>query len=153
MERTLVILKPSAIQRALAGEVIRRFERKGLKLCGIKMMQLSDELIEQHYAHLVDRPFFPRIKESMQATPVIVCCWEGIEAVQVVRELAGTTNGRKAAPGSIRGDFGVSVQENIIHASDTVENATIELNRFFGADEIFDYQQSALNFIYASDEL
>ncbi len=153
MERTLVILKPSAIQRALAGEVIRRFERKGLKLCAIKMMQLSDELIQQHYAHLVDRPFFPRIKESMQATPVIVCCWEGIEAVQVVRDLAGTTNGRKAAPGSIRGDFGVSVQENIIHASDTVENAAIELNRFFGADEIFDYQQSALNFIYASDEL
>ncbi len=153
MERTLVIIKPCAIQRELVGEVIRRFERKGLCLCGIKMMQLSDEILMEHYAHLAQRPFFPRIKQSMQETPVIVCCWEGLEAVQVVRNMTGATNGRNAVPGTIRGDFGVSVQENIIHTSDSPENAQVELARFFKENEIFNYKQSSLNFIYANDEI
>lgn len=153
MEATLVILKPSAIGRAIAGEVISRFEKKGLIIAGMKMMNLTSELLDEHYAHLIDRPFFPRIKASMMATPVVVMCIKGIDAVQVVRSMTGVTNGRKAAPGTIRGDYSMSGQENIVHASDSVENAQIELNRFFKPEEIFDYTPTVLNYLYASDEI
>ena len=105
MEKTLVIIKPSALQRALTGEVVKRFEQKGLRLAGIKMMQLDDKILDEHYAHLADRPFFQRIKDSMMITPVIVTCWEGKDAVKVVRAMTGSTNGRDAVPGTIRGDF------------------------------------------------
>ena len=153
MEKTLVIIKPGAIQRGLIGEVIHRFERKGLQLCGIKMMQLTDDILVEHYAHLVQRPYFKRIKDSMMITPVIVCCWKGLEAVQIVHEMAGKTNGREAAFGSIRGDFSMSVQENIIHTSDSVENAKEELARFFTDKEIFEFDHSGLNYLYANDEI
>jgi nucleoside-diphosphate kinase len=153
MEKTLVIIKPGAIQRELVGEVITRFERKGLQLCGIKMIQLSNEILLEHYAHLSDRPFFKRIVDSMMITPVIVCCWKGINAVEIVHAMAGKTNGRDAAQGTIRGDFSVSVQENIIHTSDTVDNAKEELNRFFQDVEIFEYNRNNIGFIYANDEL
>ena len=152
MERTLVILKPSAVQRGLIGEVITRFERKGLKLVAIKMIQLTDEILAEHYAHLIDRPFFPRIVAAMKASPVIVCCWEGVDCVQVVRSMTGATNGRNAVAGTIRGDYSVSGQENIVHTSDSVENAKIELNRFFVESDFFDYELPTLDFIYASDE-
>jgi nucleoside-diphosphate kinase len=152
MEKTLVILKPSAIQRGLIGEVIQRFERKGLQLCGIKMMQLSDEILNEHYAHLAQLPFFKRIKDSMMITPVIVCCIKGVDAVHIVHEMAGKTNGREAAFGTIRGDFSMSVQENIIHTTDTVENAESELARFFNQNEIFVFEQCNLNFLYSPDE-
>ena len=92
MEKTLVIIKPGAIQRELVGEVITRFERKGLQLCGIKMIQLSNEILLEHYAHLSDRPFFKRVVDSMMITPVIVCCWKGINAVEIVHAMAGKTN-------------------------------------------------------------
>lgn len=153
MERTLVILKPSAIQRELVGEVITRFERKGLRLCGIKMMQLDDKILSEHYAHIQGKPFFQRLKDAMMITPVIVCCWEGLDAVSVVRNMTGSTNCRNAAPGTIRGDFGMSMQENIIHTSDSVENAKIELNRFFNENEFFDYKKSSFDFLYANDEV
>ena len=153
MEKTLVIIKPCALQRELIGEIITRFERKGLQLCGIKMIQLNDAILAEHYAHLVERPFFKRIKESMMITPVIVCCWKGVDAVHIVHAMAGKTNGREAVQGTIRGDFSVSVQENIIHTSDSVENAEAELNRFFKQDEIFDVKLNNLGFLYASDEL
>lgn len=153
MEKTLVILKPCALQRALVGEVIKRFEQKGLRLAGIKMMQLTDSILEEHYSHLAGRSFFKRIKESMMITPVIVTCWEGIDAVAITRNMTGSTNGRQATPGTIRGDFSVSVQENIIHTSDSVENAIVELKRFFKDDEIFNYNQVLLNFLYANDEI
>lgn len=153
MEKTLVIIKPGAIQRGLIGEVIHRFERKGLQLCGIKMMQLTDDILAEHYAHLAQRSFFKRIKDSMMITPVIVCCWQGLDAVRIVHEMAGKTNGREAAIGTIRGDFSVSVQENIIHTSDTVENAETELVRFFSDAEIFEFKQAGLNFLYANDEI
>lgn len=153
MEKTLVILKPSALQRALIGEVIKRFEIKGLRLAGIKMTQLTDKILDEHYAHLADRPFFQRIKDSMMITPVIVTCWEGIDAVSVVRNMTGATNGRNAVPGTIRGDFSVSTQENIVHTSDSVETAVVELKRFFSDDEIFDYNQTMINFLYANDEI
>ena len=153
MEKTLVIIKPGAIQRGLIGEVIHRFERKGLQLCGIKMMKLNDEILAEHYAHLVQRPYFKRIKDAMMISPVIVCCWKGLGAVHIVHEMAGKTNGREAAFGTIRGDFSMSVQENIIHTSDTVENAKEELIRFFTENEIFDFEQTTLNFLYANDEI
>ena len=153
MEKTLVIIKPGAIQRGFIGEVIHRFERKGLQLCGIKMMQLTDEILADHYAHLVQRPYFKRIKDSMMITPVIVCCWKGLDAVHIVHEMAGKTNGREAALGTIRGDLSMSVQENIVHTSDTVENAGEELARFFNENEIFEFNNSMLNFLYANDEI
>ena len=153
MEKTLVIIKPGAIQRGLIGEVILRFEKKGLQLCGMKMMQLTDEILIEHYAHLAQRSFFKRIKDSMMITPVIVCCLKGLDAVHIIHEMAGKTNGREAAFGTIRGDFSMSVQENIIHTSDTVENAVIELARFFKKEEIFDFEQNGLTFLYANDEI
>ena len=137
MEKTLVILKPSAMGRGIAGEVIDRFIKKGLIISGIKLMQLTDELLDDHYAHLKDRPFFNRIKTSMKSQ---------------VRAMVGATNGRAAAPGTIRGDYSMG-QENIIHASDTPENAVIELNRFFKPEEIIDYTPAAMHLLYADDEL
>src|SRR5574344_2795488 len=152
MEKTLVIIKPGAIQRELVGDIINRFERKGLKLSGLKMIQLDDTILAEHYSHLVDKPFFPRIAASMKASPVIVCCWEGLDCVQVVRNMTGVTNSRNATPGTMRGDFGMSMQENIIHTSDSVENAKIELARFFNSEDIFEFTLSAQSFLYASDE-
>ena len=153
MEKTLVILKPSCLQRGLVGEVTKRFEQKGLRLCGIKMCQLTDEQMSQHYAQHAGKPFFQQLKDAMMVTPVIVCCYEGVEAVEVVRQMAGVTSGRKAMPGTIRGDFSMSFQENIVHTSDSIETAKIELQRFFKEDEIFDYPQPQFSFLYAADEL
>ena len=152
MQKTLVIIKPSAIQRGIAGEIISRFEKKGLQIVGMKMAELSDEILENHYAHLKDKPFFSRIKNSMQASPVILMIVKGVGAVEVVRKMAGVTNGREALPGTIRGDYSVSVQENIVHASDSVETADIEIKRFFRSDEIYEYPQQLLPNIYANDE-
>ncbi len=146
MESTLVILKPSTIQRALVGQVIDRFQKKGLIIAGIKMMRLSEAL-------LVDRPFFPLLVESMSITPVIVMSIKGRDAVEVVRAMTGATNGRKALPGTIRGDFSMSGQENIIHASDSLESAEIETRRFFKPDELFDYTPSLMRSMYAPDEI
>ncbi|MBQ6378610.1 MAG: nucleoside-diphosphate kinase [Prevotella sp.] len=152
METTLVLLKPSCVQRQLIGEVINRFERRGLRISGLKMMQLSDEILREHYAHLVDRPFFPGLCASMQASPVVVLAISGVDAVQVVRTMTGVTNGREAAPGTIRGDYSVSNQQNIVHASDSTSNAQIELARFFKPEEIFDYQSGAFAYIYGDGE-
>ncbi|MBP1676190.1 MAG: Nucleoside-diphosphate kinase [Bacteroidetes bacterium] len=152
MEKTLIIIKPGAIRRDLIGEIIHRFEMKGLQLCGIKMMQLNDDILDEHYAHLADRPYFQRIKNSMMKTPVVVSCWKGVDVVEIAHHMAGTTNGRSAMPGTIRGDYSVSIQENIIHTSDTVENAKSEIERFFGKDEIFDFNQLNPNVLYAENE-
>ncbi len=153
MEQTFVILKPSTIRRFLVGDVLTRFQHKGLIISGIKMMQLDEKILREHYAHIVDRPFFPSLVESMTATPVIVMVLKGKEAVAVVRSMTGATNSRNAAPGTIRGDFGMSGQENIVHASDSPENAVIEINRFFKPEEIFDYEPCTLRQLYAPDEL
>ncbi len=153
MEKTLIILKPSSIARELVGEIISRFERKGLIIAGIKMMNLSETILEEHYSHLVEKPFFHFIKDSMTALPVIVMCIKGKDAVHVVRTMTGTTNSRNAAPGTIRGDFSMSGQENIIHASDSVENAEIEVKRFFNENEIFEYTPAQIKFLYAPDEV
>jgi len=152
IQKTLVILKPSCLQRGLVGEVTRRFEQKGLRLAGMKMCQLTDAQLNEHYAHLAGKPFFQQIKDAMMVTPVIVCCYEGVDAVEVVRTLTGATNGRKSAPGTIRGDLSMSFQENIIHTSDSVENAAVELSRFFQPEEIFDYKLAVHDYVYAADE-
>lgn len=153
MEKTLVILKPSAVQRSLIGEVVSRFEKKGLQIVGMKMVSLSDSILEEHYSHLKEKPFFKRIKDSMQVCPVIVMALQGLEAVEVVRTMTGPTNGRKAQPGTIRGDYSISVQENIVHASDSLETAKVELLRFFSEDEIFEYPQLTFVNLYANDEV
>ncbi len=152
MEQTLVIIKPSAVQRGLIGQVITRFQQKGLLIAGMKMMQLDEPILREHYAHLVDRPFFPWILNAMMACPVIVMAIEGKDAVNVVRTMTGATNGRNAAPGTIRGDFSMSSQENIVHASDSLGSARIELARFFKSDEIFNYTLQTIDFTYAPDE-
>ena len=152
LEKTLVILKPSAVQRGLIGEITTRFERKGLRLAGMKMMQLTDELLNEHYAHLSEKPFFQRVKNSMMASPVIVCCYEGVDAIQVVRSMTGATNGRVAIPGTIRGDFSVSSQENIVHTSDSPKTAIEEINRFFKPEELFEYKQVHMPYLYHTDE-
>lgn len=152
MQKTLVLIKPSAIQRGLVGEVVSRFEKKGLQIIGFKMMTLSDEMVELHYAHLLDKPFFKRIKDSMQVTPVFVLALKGLDAVEVVRKMSGSTNSRKADSGTIRGDLSMSLQENIVHTSDSIENSAIELNRFFNENELFDYQPLLMPHFYSNDE-
>lgn len=153
MEQTLIIFKPSAIERALVGKILSRFEQKGLTIAGMKMMKLSEELLRRHYAHLVDKPFFPLIVASMTASPVIVMVLEGVEAISVVRAMTGATNGRQAAPGTVRGDFAMSNQENIIHASSSPEDAEAEIKRFFSPDEIFDRNPNRTPFVYSAPEL
>lgn len=153
MERTLVIIKPCVLQRGLIGEVISRFEKKGLKLVALKMYRFTKEKCAEHYSHLTSKPFYPIIEKSMMAAPVILCCWEGIDAIEVVREMTGATNGRKALTGTVRGDLCMSHQENIIHASDSMESAVVELDRFFTSDDYFEYESPLFDYLYASDEL
>ena len=152
MERTLILIKPDAIARGLAGTVLARFEAKGLKIAGMKMIPLDEALLKEHYSHLADKPFFPTICEFMSRTPVLALCLEGLEAVQVCRNLCGVTNSRNAAPGTIRGDLGMSMQANLVHASDSVETAAQEVARFFGEDELFDYEKPLIEYFYAADE-
>ena len=152
MERTLVLIKPDALQRGLVGEVTQYFEKKGLSLVGMKMMQLNDKFLKEHYVHLVGKPFYPGIQKFMKSTPVIAQCWEGCEAVKVARKLCGVTNAREAEPGTIRGDLGMSVQSNVVHSSDSLETAKEEIPRFFKAGELFKYDKKNYEYIYASDE-
>ena len=153
MERTLVLIKPDAIQRGLTGQIIARFEQKGLKLIGIKFMRLNDELLNVHYSHLLDKPFFGGTKRFMQSTPVVAICWEGLDAVETVRRLCGITKAREAAPGTIRGDWAMSVQANLVHASDSLETAKLEVERFFADPELFQYDSVSQSAIYSEDEL
>ena len=151
METTLVLLKPSCVQRQLIGEIVNRFERRGLRISGMKMMQLSDEILREHYAHLVDKPFFPGLCASMQASPVVAMAISGVEAVQVVRTMAGVTNGRQAAPGTIRHDFAAKMDRNIIHASDAVATAEREIALWFKPEEIVDYEKCGTDWVYGKN--
>ena len=148
-EKTLIIIKPDAIQRGLLGEIVGRFERKGLKLVGMKMIELEDALLEAHYAHIADRPFFAGIKNFMKSSPVVVIALSGINAVSATRLLVGPTKGYEADAGSIRGDLSISGQSNVVHASDSVENGKIEVARFFTDEEIFDYDKVNFAYTYA----
>ena len=153
MERTLILIKPDAIQRGLMGRVIARFEDKGLKVVGVKLLKLTDELCSEHYSHLADKPFFPAIKRFMQQTPVVALCLEGLDCVETVRSLCGITKARAAAPGTIRGDWAMSIQANLVHASDSLETATKEVTRFFTDSELFEYDSARTPTIYSEDEL
>lgn len=152
MQQSLIIIKPSGVERGLIGKIIDRFQQKGLIIAGLKMMRLDEGLLREHYAHLVDKPFFPSLLRSMMASPVIVMCLKGKDAIAVIRGMVGATNSRNAAPGTIRGDYGMSSQENIIHASDSEENGIIETNRFFRPEEIYDYIPGNIGYIYSPDE-
>lgn len=151
-EKTLVLIKPDAIQRGLVGEIVSRFERKGLKIIGMKMMSLDEAVLREHYAHIADKPFFPGVSNFMQSSPVVAVCVEGLEVVNAVRLITGITKAREAEAGSIRGDFAMSVACNVIHASDSVENAQAEVKRFFKEDELFGYDKGEYTHVYASDE-
>jgi nucleoside-diphosphate kinase len=148
-EKTLIILKPDAVHRGLLGEVIGRFERKGLKIVGMKMITLEDVLIDAHYAHIKDKPFFGGIKEFMKKSPVLVMVLSGIGAVAATRLIVGPTKGYEAAAGTIRGDLSLSTQSNIVHASDSIESANLEVERFFKAEELHDYDRNDFAYIHA----
>jgi nucleoside-diphosphate kinase len=139
MEKTFVMLKPDAIKKGLAGEVISRLERAHLRIVGVKMVQLTEKICREHYAHHVTKPFFQSLVKFMCSSPIICMVIEGENAVEKVRELAGSTDSKKAPKGTIRGDFGTDVQANIIHASDSKETAEVEIGRFFKKDEVFHY--------------
>lgn len=141
METTLVLLKPDTIQRGLVGEIVSRFENKGLKIVGMKMMLLSDEIVSEHYDFLADKPFFPGIKAYMTSAPVVAMAISGSNVIKTVRNLTGATNPAEALPGSIRGDFALTIDANIIHASDSPETAAVELKRFFKDEEITSYEK------------
>jgi len=151
-EKTLVIVKPDALQRSLVGEIIHRFERKGLKLIGMKMMRLDDVLLSKHYDHHKDKPFFESLKNFMKSAPVIVLVLSGRNAVKAVRLLAGPTYGAEADAGSIRGDFSMSTQANIVHTSDSSETAQAEISRFFKPEELIEYTKADFEFIYGEEE-
>lgn len=137
MQKTVILLKPDCVEKNLAGEVIGRFEKAGLKIRGCKMMNLSDAILKDHYSHLADKPFFPEIVKFMQSTPVIAIALEGQGAIAQVRELLGPTDSKAAPKGSIRGDLGTDKMRNIAHASDSEEAAAAELKRFFATNEVF----------------
>lgn len=153
MERTVVLIKPDGLQRGLVGEIMHRFERKGLKLVGVKMIRLTDDILDNWYAHHKDKPFFTTLKSFMEWTPVVAMVWEGVEAINAVRKIVGITKSREAEAGSIRGDFGMSGSQNIIHASDSPESAEKELGLIFNADEIFEYDSTTDLLIYSKEEV
>ena len=141
METTLILLKPDCVQRNLMGEVIGRLERKWLTILWMKMLQLDDELINEHYWFLSDKPFFPDIVKYMKSSPIVAMAVRGANVVKTVRTMSGATNPVDAIPGTIRWDFALSIDGNIMHASDSVETAKEELERFFNKEEIFDYNR------------
>lgn len=152
MEQTVVLVKPDALQRGLVGEIISRFERKGLKLAAIKMMELTDELLDEWYVHHKGKPFFAGLKSFMRSSPIVAMLWEGLEAVNAVRKLCGVTKGREAEAGSIRGDLAMSQQLNLVHASDSPEAARKEKDLIFKPEDIFDYRHGGHHLIYSAEE-
>lgn len=139
MEKTLVLVKPDGVQRGLIGTVIGRIESKGLKIVGLKLIHVSEELAKEHYGEHVDRPFFGDLVSFITSSPVVALAVEGDNAVSVVRTLMGGTNPQEADPGTIRGDFGMTIGMNLVHGSDSVESAERELNLFFDKNEVLDY--------------
>ena len=137
MELTLVLLKPDCLQKQFVGEVFDRFERRGLRICACKMLKFTPELLRIHYAHVVHLPVYPKLAAYMQSAPVLALALRGEQSVARVRELVGPTDSTKAPKGTIRGDLGEDSMKNVVHASDSIENARIELRRFFGEHELF----------------
>jgi len=153
LTRTAVLVKPDGLQRGLIGEIISRFERKGLKLVAMKMVNMTDEMLSDWYVEHKDKSFFGDLKQFMGSMPIVAMAWEGIDAVPVVRKLVGTTSGREAEAGSIRGDFGMSQQYNLIHASSSVTDGEREIAIVFKPSEICEYHTVLENVVYAEYEL
>jgi nucleoside-diphosphate kinase len=151
-ETTLVLLKPDALQRNLLGEIVHRFEAKGLKIVGIKMVKMDDVLVKEHYGKFEDKPFFAGLKKYMSASPIVAIAFSGIKAVSVVRVMIGATKSYEAAPGTIRGDFAMSMGANLIHASDPAEDPASEVARFFKPGELFSYQRADFEQVYGEEE-
>ena len=152
MERTLIILKPDALQRGLLGEIISRLERKGLKLVGMKMASLDEAILRTHYAEHLEKPFYTGLEQFMKSSPVVLMAWEGFECIDSARNLVGATNPREAAPGSIRWDLAIGTGRNLIHASDSKASGQTEVAHFFDAKELFDYDKSEYIHIYEPHE-
>ncbi len=142
MERTLVLVKPDGVQRGLIGEIIGRLEQRGLKLVGMKLMQVDDALARQHYGEHVDRPFFGGLVDFITSSPVVAMAWEADNAVEAVRNTMGQTNPTSSPPGTIRGDLALDIGRNLVHGSDSPESAERELNLFFSAAELLDYTRA-----------
>ncbi len=152
MQRTLVLLKPDCFQRRLVGEILSRFEHKGLNIVAMKLLQVTPELSKQHYAEHAAKPFYPSLESFITSAPVVALALEGLDAIRVVREMLGATNGLNAAPGTIRGDLSSSKQMNLVHASDSPESAQRELDLYFSKDEFCDSEQEMARFLRAADE-
>ena len=152
VEQTLVLLKPDCLQRGLVGKVIARLEKRGLQLIGLKMVRLDATACEEHYAHLVGKPFYPGLVSFMTSSPIVALVVSGPEAVKVVRDMCGPTNARNAPAGTIRGDYSLSTQYNIIHASDSLETAKKEVARFFKKDELFAWERTLDKLTATGDE-
>lgn len=153
MQRTIVLVKPDALQRGLAGEIITRFERKGLKIVGMKMVSMGGKLVEDWYEHIKDKDFFSRVRAFMTSTPVVALVIEGFQAVTVVRRICGLERkGYMAEMGSIRGDFTMSGGQNVVHSSDSEESAKREIPIMFKPEEIFDYESATECLIYDEEE-
>ncbi len=151
-QRTLILIKPDALQRRLAGRILTRFEERGLKIVGLKLIQVTPELSQKHYAEHVNKPFYPLLESFITSGPVIAMVAEGPEAVSVVRAMMGSTNGRESAPGTIRGDYGLSRQMNLVHGSDGVEAAAREIELYFRSEELLDYGAPLASLVCADDE-
>jgi nucleoside-diphosphate kinase len=152
MQKTLVLLKPDCVERRLIGEIIGRLERKGLNVVAMKMLRVTPALSKQHYAEHVSKPFYPNLEEFITSSPIVAMAVEGLEVIRVVREMLGATNGLKAAPGTIRGDFSSSRQMNLVHASDSEESAIRELALYFQPNEICEYTPTLVGSFRAGDE-
>ena len=150
MEKTLIILKPDALQRSLIGEIITRFEKKGLKIVGLKMMELDDLKLDEHYEHHKDKPFFGNLKKFMKSSPVLLMVLEGAEVIKAVRIIVGSTQPIEADAGTIRGDLAMT-NWNLVHASDSLETAEKEIKRFFNDEELFDYIKGNWEMVYESE--
>ena len=148
-ERTLILIKPDAVQRAIIGKIIERFEQKGLRIVGLKMLTIDDTLVEEHYYHHKDKPFFNDLKKFMQSSPVVALVLEGVECIGAVRLITGITKSSEADAGTIRGDFAMSMASNIIHASDSKETAEKEIRRFFKSEELFNYGRCDYQVVYS----
>jgi nucleoside-diphosphate kinase len=148
MERSLVLIKPDAIQRGLAGEIISRLEKKGLKIVAMKMLHMDKNLAQRHYAIHKGKAFFEDLVKFITSGPVIAIVFQGKNAVEVIRQMMGETDPAKAQPGTIRGDFGIDIGHNLIHGSDSLENASKEIDLFFSAEEIFNYDRELDTWIY-----
>ena len=152
MERTLVLLKPDAFHRAVIGRIVSRLEDKGLQLVGARLIMAADSLLDNQYNHLASQPYFEEIKSFMKSGPILATCWEGVDCVKTVRLICGVTNAREAAPGTIRGDWAMSVMCNLVHCSDSIDNAQKEIQMYFKDEDLLSHERPDISCLYSERE-